>query len=358
MKLIAYVYKEEPLFKEGDSFKLNISLQSLQSFKSSARVYAKNKLQIEELERMLEIGDNPIPLDYFKSIPDPYFVLVKDTSNNSVIALTDKGLISFMQLHCITTIRHDNDMYIKLEDDKIVYMGKDKSLAVKGLSDFAYVKTNNKVDTKIFSGIELTIQSGPVKVYGHALAPELKLQEKYRRIVNKIEGIRTVYVTKVIYEHNPNMTLGITVKPEVIEILDNIKEDVIKSDREKFGNIYSTLKSNKPILADFDVNNKIDAIEIVDDGVTKIIRPKDATAQTYTDKTGKTIIVLVNNEFFLSDDYDKNVVDIDYNLEPAGFIDKMLLSKDTFVIKTARNKGCRCRIRGLCNFPLIYKEKY
>lgn len=356
MKLLMYIFEHEDRFDANDKYTVSVTKTVLDRVRNSPKVYEENKYELSLLEDMMQEGELPIPGEYF-NIGRPYLYLVEKDAN-SIQAFTEDGLKTYMKAHGVEKLEYDLVMYVRLDNkDNLEVYGTDRALSSSALSDFIYRRTSEKQDYKISTGVKLKLSSGEVQIHGKAQGYVLAMQGKYEHIMNTLMNRDKEYVTKIYYNYQTNTKYEIALSGNAVFILDRIKDDIYRKDREVFGNIYTKAKSNIPIEADFNRSNYIYAIEVQKNGVKRILTPDKAESASYKDKDDNPCVMKIANAFILAETCNLKAVEIDYRLEPTGYAEQTLKSKDSFRVKVSDKKGIECRVAGICKVPSNYRDK-
>lgn len=354
MKLLMYIFKEEPIFDSSDRYSLSMSDKAFKTLINSPTVYEKNRRSLALIKELLDIGSNKLPGSYF--IPQEPFLYVVQLDDGAMKCYTKDGLLTYMNSIGETRIENDATVYVEIKDDTLVPYGIDVALSSSSLSDFIYVRTDERKSYRIYTGIDLDLKSGKVKVYGKAEGYVLTIKDKYKKLMDKLHAKNKEYVTKVYYEYPTSLKFDIRLSEKAIFILDEVKTEVRDCDRERFGALYSKAKSNKPISAHYDMENFIYGIEVTKNGVSRIIKPEEATASSYKDANDKLAVVKIDGKFKLVEDYDKEAVQIGHRLEPTEYKEVKLTSNESFVIQVSNTEGIECKVAGMCKVPVVYKD--
>lgn len=354
MKLLMYIFQEEPVFDSSDRYSLSMSDKAFKTLINSPTVYDKNRRALSLIKELLDTGSNKIPGGYFTP-QEPLLYLIQ-LDDGVMKCYTKQGLMRYMSSIGETRIENDATMYVEIKDDKLTPYGVDVALSSSTLSDFIFVRTDERKSYRIYTGIDLNLKSGRVKVYGKAEGYVLNIQDKYKKIMDKLNTENKEYVTKVYYEYPTSLKFNIKLSEKAIFILDEVKTEVRDCDRERFGNLYSKAKSNKPIEAHYDMENFIYGIEVTKNGVSRIIKPEEATSSSYKDVNDKLAVVKIDGKFKLVEDYDKEAVKIGHRLEPTEYKEVKLTSNESFVIQVSNSEGIECKVAGMCKVPVVYKD--
>lgn len=354
MKLLTYLFKEESRFDVHDMYKLNITLDRLESLKKSKSVYSENMYEINKLEEMVNTGEMQIPAKYFTP-PIPLLFIVQDDINQKHI-LSICALKKLMYNKDITILKNDNIMYVELVNDKIEIHGIERAMCSTSKSDYLFRRTNEKDACRVYTGIDLKLSSGKVKVYGKAFGYKLEVNPKYSDIVNQINNKGKEYITAVIYENEPQGDFRIEVSDNVVKVMDKLKDEVVKESREVFGEMYRKVKSGIPLETDFIIEPVINSVKLVKNGKTEIVEVKDLENNFYNDINGNPVIMKVNGKFKLLDKYDEENIKVLYKNKTKDYKVVTLLSRDSFIVATSKTTGIKCRVEGTCKIPNNYEE--
>lgn len=354
MKLIAYVFKEEPRFDVTDTYRVNITKERIDSLMKSKKTYEANKFEIKKIIELVEQGDIPIPGSYF-DVPYPVLFIIQN-NEGKVKAYSKDGLIRYMRNHNEDTIKNSNTMYITLKDDDFKVHGIQEALASSAKSDYLYIRSDEKESCRVYTGYDLNLDSGKVKIHGRSFGYVLKVNSRYEKILNAMENRGKKYVTEVIYMYLPSETITIQPSENVVKVLDEIKDEVYKKDREIFGNIYTKVKSNIPLEADFQLDNSIYGIRVVENGKSELIRIQDIKDDYYNSISGKVALIKINGNLKLVENYDKTEVKVSYKYRPSKYEEVTLKSKEGFRVVTSKYTGIKCRISGIAKVPCEYEE--
>lgn len=355
MKLLTYLFKEESRFDTTDMYKVNITRDRLDSLKKSKSTYEANAYEIQKLEEMVEEGEMQIPSDYFLP-PIPVLFLVEKDDKNEALVFTKESLKKFMYSQDISILKNDNIMYVEIVDGELNIHGIQQALSSSSKSGYLFTRTNERDACRVYTGIDLKLTSGKVKVYGRSFGYKLEVNPEYASIVNQINNRGKEYITEVIYQYEPQNEFKIETSLNVLDVLDNIKDEVHRKDMEVFLNVYSKVKSRIPLETDYIIENPICEVRIVKNGKAIAIPVEELPKNFYTDINGDTVIMKVNGKFKLVENFNKENVKVSYKYRPTKFKTVKLLSKDSFVVATSKTTGIRCRIEGTCTIPYSYEE--